>query len=61
MGYTGSLTSCPGPKTTTAAAMCNSGYRKTLHIAHLLFFYNFDDGVYIVISSCLLPTDGEIE
>lgn len=38
MGCAGSLTSCPGPKTTAVAAMCNSGYRKSLHFVHLLFF-----------------------
>ena len=61
MDYAGSLTSCPGPKTTTAAAMCNSGYQKALHRTHLLLFYNCDDGVYIVIFFSFSPTDGEIE
>jgi len=61
MGYAGSLTSCPGPNTTTAAAMCNSGYRKTFHMIHLLLFYNCDDGVYVVISFSFSPAEGEIE
>jgi hypothetical protein len=61
MGCSGSLTSCPGPKTTAVAAMSNSGYRKTLHRAHLLLFYHYDDGVYIVIFSSLSPMDVEIE
>ena len=61
MDCTGSLTSCPGPKTATAAAVCNSGYHKTLHRVHLLLFYNCDDGVYIAIFFSFPPTDGEIE
>ena len=57
----GSLTSCPGPKTTATAAMCKSGYHKTLHGVHLLLFNNYDDSVYIAIFFSFPPIDGEIE
>jgi len=61
MGCAGSLTSCPGPKTTAVAAMCNSGYRKSLHFVHLLFFSYCNGDVYIAIFFSFPPTDGEIE
>jgi hypothetical protein len=61
MGYAGSLTSCPGLKTTAVAAMSNSGYHKMLHIVHLLLFYNCDDAIYISIFFSFSPADGEIE
>jgi hypothetical protein len=61
MGCAGSLTSCPGPKTTAVAAVCNSGHHKTLHIVHLLLFFNCDDGGYIAIFFSFPPADGEIE
>ena len=38
-GCTGSLTSCPGPETAAAAAMCDSGYCKSAHIVHLLLCF----------------------
>jgi hypothetical protein len=61
MGCAGSLTSYPGPKTTSAAAMCNSWDRMALHIIHLLFANNCDDWAYIVIFLSFSPNDGEIE
>jgi hypothetical protein len=61
MGCSGSLMSCPGPKTAAAAAMCNSWNHKTLHIIHLLLDINYDNSVYIAIFLNFSPIDGEIE
>jgi hypothetical protein len=61
MGYAGSLTSCPGPKTAAVAAMCNSGYRKTFHLLHLLLTGTYKIRIYKVMFFSPSPNDGEIE
>lgn len=57
----GSLTSCPGQKIATAAAMGDSGYHKTGHVVHLLSLFHRHRKVYIAIFFSLLPNEVEIE
>lgn len=61
MGGLGSLTSCPGLKIASAAAVCNSWYGKPLHRFHLLLFFHRVAGFQIETFFDFPLMAGEIE